>query len=247
MCGQPLPENAAYCASCGRGVRPRCGLCNTVFSDKAQFCTSCGAPRNFARPLQCPNCSIRLMGGGNFCPGCGQLLYRLCTNCGMQQMSGWLHCPVCNQPTDAQAMPEGFTGGELPPTAVPAVGGDSPTALAEILNQEGAAAFERSQYQDAEQLFRRATQLDPDEPLYLTNLAAVLGELGQEAEAEQTLQYALQIDPEDPATLLSVGNFIADRDRMDEAAGYWRKILEIAPESEEAEEARESLAEAGGA
>lgn len=242
-CGAALPENVAYCGNCGRAVRPRCGLCNTIYSDKAQFCTTCGAPRSFARPLQCPNCNIRLMGGGNFCPGCGQLLFRLCVNCGTPQMSGWLHCPVCNQPADAGALTPGYSPEELPPTAIPAVGGDSPTALAEILNQEGATAFERGQFQDAEQLFRRASQLDPDESLYLTNLAAVLGEIGREEEAEQTLQQALQLDPDEPSTLLSAGNFAADRGRSEEAAGYWRRILEVAPDTEEAEEARENLEE----
>ncbi|MBW3621888.1 MAG: hypothetical protein KY468_00585 [Armatimonadetes bacterium] len=240
-CGAPLPENAAYCANCGRAVRPVCGLCNTVFKEKAEFCTSCGAPRSFARPLQCPNCSIRLMGGGNFCTGCGQLLYKLCNNCGSRQMPGWLHCPLCNQPAESQGAPHGFSPEELPPTAIPAIGGDSPQALAEILNQEGATAFERNQLQDAEQLFRRASQLDAEEPLYLTNLAAVLGEMGREEEADQTLRYALQMDPEDPSTLLACGNFAADRGRADEAAGYWRKLIEVAPESEEAAEAQENL------
>lgn len=244
-CGSPLPAGVAYCANCGRAARPLCGICNTVFADKAQFCTTCGAPRNFARPLQCPNCSIRLMGGGNFCPGCGQLLYKLCTNCGNKLMSGWIHCPVCNQPADTQPGLPGYMEEGLPPTAVPAVGGDSPAVLADILNQEGASAFERNMFEDAEQLFRRATELDPEEPLYLTNLAAVLSEMGREAEADQALRQALNVDPEDPSTLLAAGNYASDRGRTDEAAGYWRQILQVAPDSDEAGEAQENLAEFG--
>jgi tetratricopeptide (TPR) repeat protein len=215
-----------------------------VIEEKADFCSSCGAPRSFARPAQCPNCNIRLTGFGNFCPGCGQLLYKLCGTCGSRLMSGWLHCPVCNRPSESQEMLQAQEG-PLPPTALPAVDGASPTALAEILNQEGATAFEREQYEDAEQLFRRAVELDPEEALYFTNLAAALGELGREPEADQAIRRALEIDPDDPATLLAAGVFASDRDRHEDAAYYWNRILEVAPDSEEAEEARSNLEEMG--
>jgi Flp pilus assembly protein TadD len=184
------------------------------------------------------------MGLGNFCPGCGQLLYRICGTCGTRQMSGWLHCPVCNRPSNSQENPvASIPAGEIPATAIPAVGGETPTALAEILNQEGATAFENSQYDDAEQLFRRASELDPEEPLYLTNLAAALGELGREDDAWQALQSALSLDPDDPATLLSAGIFAIERERTEEAVAHWKRILEVAPDSDEAEEAKANLKE----
>src|SRR5207253_1308158 len=113
-----------------------------------------------------------------------------------------------------------------------------PSDLAEILNQEGATAFEREQYDDAEQLFRRAAELDPEEPLYLTNLAAVLGEVNREEEAQQALQRALDLDPNDPSTLLAAGVFAADRDRNEDATFYWMQLLKVAPDSDEADEAR---------
>jgi hypothetical protein len=222
-----------------------CGLCNAIIPDKAEFCTHCGATRNFARPAHCPNCNIRLIGVGNFCTGCGQLLYKFCGTCGTRQMAGWIHCPICNRPADSQDDPAAMIEGEVPSTAIPAVGGATPDALAEILNQEAATAFEREQYGDAEQLFRRAAELDPEEPLYLTNLAAVLGELNREAEAEQALQRALELDPEEPATLLAAGVFAADRDRTEDATYYWMQLLKIAPDSEEADEARANLQDLG--
>jgi Flp pilus assembly protein TadD len=160
-------------------------------------------------------------------------------------MSGWIHCPICNRPSESQEDLAAMVEGDLPATAIPAVGGATPEALAEILNQEGATAFEREQYADAEQLFRRAAELDPEEPLYLTNLAAVLGEINREDEAQQMLHRALDLDPEDPATLLAAGVFAADRDRPDEAAQYWKQLLKVAPESEEAEEARANLQDMG--
>ena len=244
VCGQPLAKDAAYCSNCGRSVRPLCGVCNAPFAGTAQFCATCGAPKSFTRPTQCPNCTIRLMGAGNFCPGCGQLLYKLCGTCGTRQMSGWLHCPVCNRPAETQEPPQGMDG-ELAPTAIPAVGGDAPVALAEILNQEGASAFERDQFEDAEQLFRRATELDPEEPLYLTNLAAVLGELDREDEARLALQRALQLDPDDPGTLLAAGVFADERGQEQEAISHWKRLINVAPDSEEAEEARQNLQERG--
>jgi Flp pilus assembly protein TadD len=186
------------------------------------------------------------MGIGNFCPGCGQLLYKFCGTCGARQMAGWLHCPVCNRPAESQEDPYASQNGETPPTAIPAVGGATPTALAEILNQEGATAFENNQFEDAEQLFRRATELDAEEPLYFANWAASLGELGREEEAQGAFRTALSLDPDDPATLLSAGIFAADRDRTDEAVRHWNRILEVAPDSDEAEEARANLSEYGG-
>lgn len=240
-CGAPIVAGAGFCNNCGRAVRPLCGVCNAAFAENARFCSTCGAPRTFARPAQCPNCTIRLIGLGNFCPGCGQLLYKLCNTCGTRQMAGWLHCPVCNRPADSQDAAPAFEDGQIPPTVVPAVGGESPAALAEILNQEGATAFEREQYEDAEQLFRRAAELDPEEPLYLTNLAAVLGELDREVEAEETLRRALALDADEPSTLLAAGIFAADRGRDEEAIRHWKHLLDVAPDSEEAEEARASL------
>ena len=240
-CGSAIPAAAAFCPSCGRNVRPLCGICNGVFADNSKFCTACGAPRTFARPDQCPTCTIRLIGGGNFCTGCGQLIFRLCGTCGTRQLSGWIHCPVCNRPAESQ---ETLTNesGEVPPAAIPAVGGGSPSALAEVLNQEGANAFEAEQFEDAEEFFRRASELDPEEPLYLTNLAAALGELDRAEEAEATLLNALKIDPDDPATLLAAGIFADDRGRRDEAEAHWRHLDKVAGDSAEAEEARSLLA-----
>lgn len=241
-CGAPLRADAGFCARCGRPAHPLCGVCNSAFADKAEFCSTCGSPRSFARPPQCPNCNIRLIGVGNFCPGCGQILYKLCGTCGNRQMSGWLFCPVCNRPSDTQeAAPE--IQGQVPPTAIPAVSGATPSALAEILNQEGASAYEREQYEDAEQLFRRAAELDADEPLYLTNLAAVLGELGKEDEAHRALQRALQLDSDDAGALLAAGYFAADRGRDAEAISHWKRLLKVAPTSPEAEEAKLNLEE----
>ena len=160
-------------------------------------------------------------------------------------MSGWLHCPVCNRPSEDQETFATAEGDGIAPTSVAAVDGASPSTLAEIVNQEGATAYEREQFEDAEQLFRRAVELDPDEPLYLTNLAAALSENGNEEEAEHMLGVALEVGPDDPTTLLAAGIFAADRDRRNEAIRHWRHLIEVAPDSEEAEEARSNLNEMG--
>jgi clan AA aspartic protease (TIGR02281 family) len=70
-------------------------------------------------------------------------------------------------------------------TATPARGAD--------LNQSGMAAYQRGEFETAEQLFRRAVAESPREPLFHYHRGAALTRLGRFAEAEQEYETVLRL------------------------------------------------------
>ena len=117
-CGAEIPQNTAFCSSCGARVEPPAGYvicenCGSRMEKGQNFCTECGAP--LARPEApaelCPNCGAELTEGAKFCSNCGTSLTkdtpkpvagRVCTHYGTEAKPGSLFCTECGESlTDA--------------------------------------------------------------------------------------------------------------------------------------------------
>jgi tetratricopeptide (TPR) repeat protein len=66
---------------------------------------------------------------------------------------------------------------------------------------------------------------------------ALLAE-GKRRDAEQALVRVVRFDPERPAALFRLGELTAESGRYRDALGYWRRLIEAAPDSEYAARAR---------
>jgi tetratricopeptide (TPR) repeat protein len=108
---------------------------------------------------------------------------------------------------------------------------DGALALAELLSRQG---------RGREAVNALVTFLET-EPYNLDALA-LLGEAliaeGMRRDAEQALVRVLRFDPERPAVLFRLGELTAESGRYREALGYWRRLIEAAPDSEYAARAR---------
>lgn len=73
-CKVPVPEGAAFCPSCGQGLKTPtaagCIKCGTPLPPGAKYCPSCGA----AQLSSCPQCHKEVSPGTRFCPDCGTKL-----------------------------------------------------------------------------------------------------------------------------------------------------------------------------
>jgi tetratricopeptide (TPR) repeat protein len=61
---------------------------------------------------------------------------------------------------------------------------------------------------------------------------------GKRRDAEQAFVRVLRFDPQRPLVLFRLGELTAESGRYREALGYWRRLIELAPESEYAARAR---------
>lgn len=99
-CGAEVPNNNAFCSSCGSPMpkreavlnenHMRCDSCGTIIDKNLRFCTSCGKP--LVRPIQtlvktevpetptadnsnvCPSCGAAIRDNLKFCTVCGSSL-----------------------------------------------------------------------------------------------------------------------------------------------------------------------------
>jgi len=103
---------------------------------------------------------------------------------------------------------------------------------------------------DAESAFRSATELLPDGP----DKASILGQLAQinyftagarfTEEVAALVDQARGINPAENASLQLLALDATRRDDLESAIGYWRLIIQSAPNSRQAAELRNSIAEA---
>ena len=244
-CGAPLPATGLFCPACGRHIARLCPACLAAVAPGSAFCVACGEPASRAIDPICARCGGPLVVGSPFCRSCGHAVSETCPECGAPTSPEWAHCPHCGEPLDVEP-----TGDELadvsvldapPPWREPTVAEEGPRARAEQINERGAEAFSAGRYKDARRLFREAVALNPTEPLYLANLASACGMLGLHQEQEEALERARAIDPDDLSVLMALGYMHSDRGDLGAAERAWRRVLELAPDSEEAEEARENL------
>ena len=102
-------------------------------------------------------------------------------------------------------------------------------------NDLGVLTYRMGLKKEALKHYEVAAQLQPDNIVFLKNLAdCYYVELGKIEEAMKLYVKILQLEPKDIETLLVVGHLCVAIDKLSEAKNFCEKILEIDPENEEA-------------
>jgi Flp pilus assembly protein TadD len=82
---------------------------------------------------------------------------------------------------------------------------------------EGAASFQRKDYERARKAYRKALDLAPDNLLALINLGVIEFYAGKNEEAEKLLKRAVQLKLDTPPAWLTLGIIYMEQNRLDEA------------------------------
>ena len=108
--------------------------------------------------------------------------------------------------------------------------------------QLGNMYFDAGRYQDAASWYEQALKLRPTDANVSTDLGISYYYMNDPDRALAQFDKSLQIDPKHAKTLLNIGIVRAfGKQDMKGAAEVWQKILEVAPNSEEAQAARQAL------
>jgi len=108
--------------------------------------------------------------------------------------------------------------------------------------------FDTRQFQKAIDAYGQALQLDPKDPDVLTDQGVMFQELGQYDKAIANFEKAAKLAPTHVQSLFNIGVVYANgkKDPV-KAAAAWKKVIEVAPQSQQAQAARQALGEMGQA
>lgn len=249
-CHNRIPADGAWCPRCGLQVADPCWQCGRGLPQHSRFCTWCGTPVGEPAVLECGECGAQVGPGHGYCSACGTQVRIVCRSCDRPMRREWRRCPTCGGlPSWAEEGEEGEAG-EAPRAAAPSRVVAPPAdeelerdreADADHFNQAGIQAYEAEDYEEAVLQFRRATDANPDHARYFTNLGVAYGELGRTDEAIAAYQSALELDPKESEAYLPLAYLFEDGGERGRATELLQELLREAPDSEEAEEAREVL------
>jgi tetratricopeptide (TPR) repeat protein len=90
----------------------------------------------------------------------------------------------------------------------------------------------RLNFIEAETLYHKAIELNPEYLYAYNNLGILLNKLKRYAEAEAAFYEAIKLDPKDGAIYDNLGNLLSDSLRYEEAEGAYHKAIELNPVSE---------------
>ncbi|WP_188566542.1 tetratricopeptide repeat protein [Undibacterium terreum] len=98
-------------------------------------------------------------------------------------------------------------------------------------NNLGACEEELQHWEQAEQAFRGALALAPDEAPIQHNLGRLLHKLGSHADAEHHYCLALQLQPDFADVYFNLGRLLQDTGRLEESAAILIKAAEMMPDA----------------
>jgi len=112
--------------------------------------------------------------------------------------------------------------------------------------QLGNDYFDTRQFQKAIEAYERALELDPRDPDTLTDQGVMFQELGQYDRAIANFEKAAKLAPTHVQSLFNIGVVYANgkKDPV-RAAAAWKKVIEVAPQSPQAQAARQALTDLG--
>jgi len=93
----------------------------------------------------------------------------------------------------------------------------------------GNKAYEGNDFFEAEKLYRRAIELNPNNALAHNNLGNVLRDLKRHDEAEAMYRRAIELNPNNALAHNNLGNALRDLKRHDEAEAMYRRAIELDP------------------
>ncbi len=102
------------------------------------------------------------------------------------------------------------------------------------LNNLGAALSRLGRYKEAEEHFRRATELKPDYSEAYSNLGTVLRWRGFFAESHDALRRAVKLNPKNTDARVNLGMCLALANRTRDARAHFAKVLKAAPRNADA-------------
>lgn len=244
QCRTVIPHDACWCPSCGLQASDPCWECGRPLFTGARFCAYCGTATTEPAVAACPNCKAVVARGHVFCSNCGDQVRIACADCERPLRREWVQCPYCGGERtsmlgkgEGDAGAEGAAETEERPWQVRKPGQRS----AEDLNAAGARAYETGDYQEAIRLFQQAAEAEPDNAQYFTNLGVAYGEEGDYQRALAAYHRATEIDPRELPAYLNMGYLYNEQEQTAEAREMWEKVIALAPDSEEASEARTNL------
>jgi tetratricopeptide (TPR) repeat protein len=94
---------------------------------------------------------------------------------------------------------------------------------------------------DARKAYREALGINADDEIALCRLAASLYAGAYRTEAMDTLRLTIREHPESYCAYFTLGVAFADAQMYEEAIRAWQKVVEFAPDTPEAQSARESI------
>jgi Tfp pilus assembly protein PilF len=102
--------------------------------------------------------------------------------------------------------------------------------------------FDAERYEDATQWYNEALKLEPKDADVSTDLGVSYYYLNEPDRALKQFDYSLRINPKHAKTMLNQGIVLAfGKQDLEGAAASWRRVVEVAPASPEAEAARRAL------
>ena len=103
-----------------------------------------------------------------------------------------------------------------------------------FLDSLGLVLRKTNRFTQAEEIYRRALDLNPDDARIHNNFGNLLSDVQRPSEAEAEYRRALEIKPDYPEALHNVGMLLMDRQRLPEAEAVYRRALELNPDYVEA-------------
>ncbi len=106
----------------------------------------------------------------------------------------------------------------------------------------GLALEEVRRFDVAAQQYKRAAELDPEDPRPLVNLGNLYYFQEKKTfDAKTAITRALELDPNNPEAHFTLGVLFADANMFSEASVEWNRVLDIAPGTPAAQLATENL------
>jgi hypothetical protein len=256
-CGAKVGDEAAFCSGCGAAVRTLCLACGASTPVGSKFCAHCGRDLVEFTPA-CHKCGARILRWMQFCPDCGSNQRPVCAGCGVQVMPDWKHCASCGRllgsdrvdsccSGSARRMVQGLRDQESQRQSSEPAEAQAPAVdnSAESYNKRGTELCDNEDYYGAIHQFQAAIAIDPNKAAYHCNLAVAYDGADRDAEALAEYQKTLQLAPNDLTALLYLGYMYSENEEMDKAQEVWGRILQIAPDSAEAQEVQQNLRHQG--
>ena len=108
--------------------------------------------------------------------------------------------------------------------------------------QLGNVYFDAERYQDAIKHYEQAVKLNPRDVNASTDLGVSYYYTNRPDDALRQFAHSLSVDPQHPKTLLNQGIVLAfGKNDLDAAAASWKKVVAVAPNSQEAQAAQRGL------